>query len=129
MGLASLNNELHYIGKTYYENYAGYWHRTNLLKRILGIPVNKTELFFNDDSLIAISFFLEEKALLRGHIIECLASYFSHKGQNVIRNVIEALDDEIDVWEDNQHFIGLLSVYSNNGLIVHVVTKEHCFLF
>lgn len=70
-------HELLFVGSTYYEKYNVFEHIKNQANNVLGFPVEKVELAFEEDKLVNVWLFTNENKM--DELLDVLGVYFERK--------------------------------------------------
>ena len=127
--ITSFKKELLYLNTTYYERNMVYEH-LNKPKTILGFNVDKSELCFSYENLIAISIYLKEYKSFRNDLIEIIEILIDQKPTQIdLETFGNENENKIYSWEFDDKVLGVITKRDNGQLIIHSALSTQRFMW
>jgi hypothetical protein len=119
------NKQLFYLGTTYYEGYEVYEHLGITFNNLFGLPINRVELFFLDNRLVGVSYFLFIKSNSDKEVVHVIEDAFQKDSFLIERDLISlTTGNKIFIWDNEDCYFGLLNDLERDHLFIHYANRN-----
>jgi hypothetical protein len=106
------------------------YEHLNKPKTILGFNVDKSELCFSYENLIAISIYLKEYKSFRNDLIEIIEILIDQKPTQIdLETFGNENENKIYSWEFDDKVLGVITKRDNGQLIIHSALSTQRFMW